>query len=380
MNFLGLITSARSFDHETQSEYKVSVVAKDGGNPPLSTSCVVTVHVTDVNDNSPLFILPHATRIFFKEEQPVGTEVTQVWASDLDSGANGSVHYQLLGVEVGSPFKIDSNTGVITVTRVLDYETNARLYQLNILAEDMGSPRRNSLRNLMVELVDIDDGDGGPHANVTVTFELSEIAPIGTKLGSVDKGRLESSKDTAEISYTIVGGNTFRNFEIDKVKSVIYVVKELSYEEANVHLLRIHKIDQSHPYPMVTTLQAKIYVRSENDHSPVFPDDPVLFAVPENVSLGHVVWTFNATDLDSGSDGRILYKIEQQMPEVCFDIDSVTGDLWVSKALDFERFSEYFAIISATDQSVDVSKRRSSRVTTRIYVTDINDNPPHFIR
>lgn len=51
----GELSTAGSFDYELVREYVLTIEARDAGDPPLSDSCVVTVHVTDTNDNSPTF-------------------------------------------------------------------------------------------------------------------------------------------------------------------------------------------------------------------------------------------------------------------------------------------------------------------------------------
>lgn len=42
-------------DYEVSHEYYITVEATDGGSPPLSDMATVTINLTDVNDNRPVF-------------------------------------------------------------------------------------------------------------------------------------------------------------------------------------------------------------------------------------------------------------------------------------------------------------------------------------
>ena len=51
----GMIYTAGHFDYELVREYVLNIEAKDEGDPPLSDICMVTVKITDTNDNKPTF-------------------------------------------------------------------------------------------------------------------------------------------------------------------------------------------------------------------------------------------------------------------------------------------------------------------------------------
>uniref|UniRef100_A0A4W5Q112 Cadherin domain-containing protein n=1 Tax=Hucho hucho TaxID=62062 RepID=A0A4W5Q112_9TELE len=58
----GVIHAVRSFDYEQFRSFKVQVVARDNGSPPLSTSYVkVIIDITDVNDNNPSIYIQSLT-------------------------------------------------------------------------------------------------------------------------------------------------------------------------------------------------------------------------------------------------------------------------------------------------------------------------------
>ncbi|XP_052010727.1 protocadherin gamma-A4-like [Xyrauchen texanus] len=54
----GVLHAVRSFDYEQLRSFKVLVLARDNGSPPLSSNVTVSVFITDENDNSPQILYP----------------------------------------------------------------------------------------------------------------------------------------------------------------------------------------------------------------------------------------------------------------------------------------------------------------------------------
>ncbi|KFD72321.1 hypothetical protein M514_11490 [Trichuris suis] len=395
----GRLLTAEVLDYEVRDSYEFKVTAYDAGQPSLSTQCRVTVRVEDINDNAPFFVLPPRTSlILFREELPSGSEVFQVQAKDLDQGINGTVRYKIdpLHSTTPLPFRINPRTGIVYSTSVLDYERGLTTYKLTILAEDMGNPPLSTEKEFTVELVDVDDGTSpsltrqNDH-NDTLVFELSESMHVGSLVGSVDERRtadievFKELQDQAalehliDVSYGISAGNSMGIFDIDPFSGILFTVKRLDYETANFHFLTVSKTNisrLSHP-PQVRLIYVRIKVLDQNDNSPVFPEDPVIFSLPENTPVGAEVWLYNATDADTGKYGRLKYRIIDGSE--IFSIDPLRGTLQLRGSLDHEKCSEYVVVVEATDQAASPYDRRSTQVTTRIYIVDVNDNAPKFI-
>ncbi|XP_038556111.1 protocadherin gamma-C3-like [Micropterus salmoides] len=82
-------------DRENTSLYNVTVTATDEGNPPLSSFRVITVHVSDVNDNAPRFMEP-VINVYVKENSPIGSVIYTINAFDPDMETNAKLTYTLL--------------------------------------------------------------------------------------------------------------------------------------------------------------------------------------------------------------------------------------------------------------------------------------------
>lgn len=73
----GLLRVSGSLDREQKSNYTLKVTAKDRGEPPRSSSTIVSVTVLDENDNSPVFD-PKQYSATIAENASIGASVLQV--------------------------------------------------------------------------------------------------------------------------------------------------------------------------------------------------------------------------------------------------------------------------------------------------------------
>ncbi|XP_065131426.2 protocadherin alpha-3-like [Paramisgurnus dabryanus] len=161
-NTYSLVTTS-ALDRETTSHYEVMLVAKDAGQPPLSSVKTITVQVSDVNDNSPEFSSsPYA--FYVMEKNVPGKSVFSVSASDKDASESGIVNYQIWrdgGVEnkYTSFININSENGEIYALKSFDFES-VKTFQFHVLATDSGSPPLSS--NVTVNVFILDQNDNVP--------------------------------------------------------------------------------------------------------------------------------------------------------------------------------------------------------------------------
>ena len=156
----GVLYVARPLDAEYKTRYSLTVSALDQANAGVrkQSSARVRIFVKDVNDNDPRF--PEDEKeIYFNENEPSGTRVLRLNAKDADSGENSHISYSIANLnEDKIPFQIDHFTGVIKSKKLIDYESDKRLYKLQIRASDWGTPyRRQSELRLTVRIRDIND-------------------------------------------------------------------------------------------------------------------------------------------------------------------------------------------------------------------------------
>lgn len=86
------------------------------GKEPLYSSANITVHVIDVNDNSPVFTKAQYT-VSMGENVTTGHLVTIVTAHDVDTGLGGKVRYSSVLGYLNTSLGLHPYTGAITVSR-----------------------------------------------------------------------------------------------------------------------------------------------------------------------------------------------------------------------------------------------------------------------
>ncbi|XP_077387463.1 protocadherin alpha-7-like isoform X18 [Festucalex cinctus] len=161
-NMFSLITKSH-LDREHQSKYDVTIVAKDAGEPPLSSQKTISVTVSDVNDNSPTFSSDHYT-FYINENNIAGAFLFSVSAHDRDEGDNAVISFDIVrnGVDhkmMTSFLSINSENGHISALKSFDFET-LKSFQFQVVATDGGSPPLSS--NVTVNVFILDQNDNAP--------------------------------------------------------------------------------------------------------------------------------------------------------------------------------------------------------------------------
>ncbi|VDM30616.1 unnamed protein product [Toxocara canis] len=83
---------------------------------------LVTVRVSDVNDNAPQFQGAYE-HIAIAEDSRVGTSIAVLSATDADSGPNSRIFFTIEQKPGSNAFKMDQDSGWLMVAEALDRET-----------------------------------------------------------------------------------------------------------------------------------------------------------------------------------------------------------------------------------------------------------------
>ncbi|KAJ3658411.1 hypothetical protein Zmor_010149 [Zophobas morio] len=387
----GEITTKQPLDREQKEIYDLVAEARDQGSPSRSSRVALKIHVLDVNDNAPEIIDPQEDVVSVREEQPAGTEVVRVRAVDPDNGENASLTYSILkgrDSDGHGVFNIDPLTGVIRTRMMLDHEERA-IYRLTVAASDDGKPPKQTVRMLRVEVLDLND-NRPTFTSSSLVFRVREDVKIGYVVGSVaasetaDQENIISGSTGGHITYTLTSlmpENVIDAFDIDRSTGSLVVARELDRERESEYRLEVRALDTSAMNnPQSSAITVRIDIADTNDNAPRWPEELVTISLSENTDIGTSVHNFTASDMDSGSNGELRYHLVHQYPtNNTFTIDFLTGTLILSNSLDYESIEEYTIIVAATDQSVNVSERKTTSVTARVIVTDYNDNSPRFV-
>ncbi|KAM9376020.1 protocadherin gamma-A11-like [Pholidichthys leucotaenia] len=140
----GVIHAVRSFDYEQFRSFKVHVMARDNGSPPLSSNVTISVFISDVNDNSPQILYPAPEgNSFMTELIPKaahgGSLVSKVIAVDADSGQNAWLSYHIVKSTDPGLFSIGLHSGEIRTQRDIS-ESDSMKQNLIVAVKDNGQP------------------------------------------------------------------------------------------------------------------------------------------------------------------------------------------------------------------------------------------------
>lgn len=173
-------------------------------------------------------------------------------------------------------------------------------------------------------------------------------------------------------------------FDMDRATGSLVVARKLDREQQSEFRLEIRALDISASNnPQSSAVTVKVEIADCNDNAPAWKHDPIIIEVAEDTAIGALIYNFTATDVDSGSNSEIQYKLMKQVPtedHEVFAVDPLTGALTLLTPLDYESMTEYILIVAATDQSSNASMRLTTSVTVHISVLDVNDHVPQFVQ
>ncbi len=252
-NFFSLVTDG-DLDRERESEYNISVTCADEGVPSLSSSVTLSLQISDVNDNAPVFD-KSSYEASVQENNTPGLSIFTVRARDADFNQNARVSYILEdssvnGVPVSSLVSVSADSGVIHAVRSFDYE-QIKDFQFRVKAQDGGSPPLSS--NVSVKIMIQDQNDNAPQVLYPVQSGASVVAEIVPR--SADVGYLVTkvvavdvdSGQNAWLSYKLQKATDRALFEVGLQNGEIRTVRQVTDKDAVKQRLTVVVEDNGQP-------------------------------------------------------------------------------------------------------------------------------------
>ncbi|XP_060630172.2 protocadherin beta-16-like isoform X6 [Anolis sagrei] len=248
-------------DREKMSEYNVTITAMDRGSPRLSSTRIIRVQISDVNDNAPVFE-KSLFEMWVQENNIPGLLIGSVQAIDLDTEQNGKLTYTLLpGNNVGGPVasyvSINSETGNMYALRSLDYE-KIKDFKVIVKATDSGSPPMSS--DVIVHVTVTDENDNTPfflYPLQNSTSPCNELLPkmaeagyLITKVVAVDG----DSGQNSWLSYELLKATDPGLFSIGAQNGEVKTRRPLTERDTNKQRLVIAVRDNGVPPQTSTTM------------------------------------------------------------------------------------------------------------------------------
>ncbi|XP_071380363.1 protocadherin alpha-2-like [Centroberyx affinis] len=354
-------------DRESTSQYNVTITATDEGTPPLSSTGVITVQISDVNDNAPRF--PEGSiNVYVKENSPVGDIVKTITADDADVDENAKLSYSLLDnspkdLPISSVVNINSETGDIVSLQSFNFE-ELKTFQFKVQATDSGVPPLSS--NVTVNVLILDENDNSPgilapyseHGSVN-----SENIPYSAEAGYfVAKIRAVDADSgyNALLSYHISEPKGTNLFRIGTSTGEIRTKRRMSDNDVKTHPLVVLVCDNGEPSLSATVSIDVVVVESTADIQTQFRHVPIkeesfsdlnLYLLIAIVSVSVIFLLslisliavkchrtdgsfsrYSAPMITTHPDGSWSYSKSTQQYDVCFSSDTLKSDVVVFPA------------------------------------------------
>ncbi|KAF1574473.1 UNVERIFIED_CONTAM: Protocadherin-23, partial [Eudyptes robustus] len=375
---LGVVNLTRTVFADKQQEYTLHIAAEDCGSPPLTSSLTLDslaakIVILDINDNSPSFTSSPLSYVM--EDVEVGFLVHRIIAKDPDEGRNGQVTYHILSGNENKAFVLDKITGLLSTARLLDREIQER-YSLAVMALDDGSPALSATQVLTVIVLDVNDETPIflKQLYETAVHENQDPGEFVIKVEAVDRDAGLNSL----LRYEILPGAGYEKFKMNSDSGELVTTASLDRETQEVFSIKGNCEISMSACKMGSedgsTAQLYLAVLDENDHNPLFAKTQYQISVREDLEEGSAILDLFASDKDDGLNGEVTYSLVDDTFGA-FAIDSVTGSIVTTKALDRETKSQYTFRAVASDCSTHLP--RSTTVMT-VLIQDVNDNVPKF--
>ncbi|EJD75084.1 cadherin domain-containing protein [Loa loa] len=318
----GKIVISQSFEDANFDSVSLEVIAEDQGEPSLSSSTHVVIHIVD---RSIPIIGNRYQEAHILENAAPGSSVTNVHAISV---VGGRIGYAIKSGNDDNRFKIDFDTGMISVHKALDREIHA-FYNLTVVAIDVTRLGVRAESYVVIRVHDI--SDTAPHfTQLLYTISVSESTAVGSELLKVEA--IDPDIDDNYISYGITGPNA-SVLSMDPRNGAISLMKPLDYETERLFKF---KLTASDSIQLTSETDLLLHVTDANDVAPRFISKTFHSIVESETPINHFVAKLDASDEDTISnleDGsRFLFSIIDG-DETLLQINRSTGVVSLLRAV-----------------------------------------------
>uniref|UniRef100_A0A3P9MUP4 Cadherin domain-containing protein n=1 Tax=Poecilia reticulata TaxID=8081 RepID=A0A3P9MUP4_POERE len=329
----------------------------------------VSLHVVDVNDNSPRF-RENLIEMEIHESAEKGSRFSIGVAHDADIGQNDVQRY-ILQANEKFILAVENNKVELALENKLDREKQKEI-SLLLTALDGGSPQKSG--TVVIHVTVLDANDNAPVFTQAVYKAIvPENSPPETLVITVNATDADEGVN-GDVTYQFghVSGDDVSLFSIDPKTGQIKLTGVIDYEENNYFEMSVEAKDGLR---LTSYAKVLIDVIDSNDNSPDIYLKWLSNHIPENVSPGTEVGVINVQDRDSENNGKVRCSIKQNVPFKLVPSIKNYYSLVTTGLLDRELVCNYNITITATDEG---SPPLSSSKSIQLSVGDINDNPPVF--
>ena len=358
----GEVTTTIAFDHSLREEYNFTIVAEDGGAPPLTGQMGVVVKVINASSEAPTFNQSEY-RISVAEDVANGTAVLQVSAVATD---NTSLRYFIQSGDTQGVFYLDEMDGLLVIRMPLDKEQRSS-YLLELVASD---GLLETTASVYITVTDVND-----HYPVFERNMYFATVPESQLVGStVLEVRAADADAGANGTVTYSSPDITSEFDLDMTTGAVSLRAPLDYEDTQSYQFTVVASDGGTPRHTATT-GVMVTILDENDNTPMFAPGHHTGQVQENSPAYTLVLQLPASDADSGFNGALTFALIGDSQALQAFLVSPFGDILTRQPLDRELQAMYTLTVEVRDRG---RPPLSNTTLVTIHITDIVDSPPVF--
>ncbi|XP_029366825.1 protocadherin-10-like isoform X2 [Echeneis naucrates] len=314
------------------------------------------------------------------EEQEPGSVVGNI-AEDLglDITKLSARRFQTVPSSRTPYLEVNLENGALVVKEKIDREeiceqTIPCLLHLEVFLE-------NPLELFRVEIEVMDINDNPPSFPETdISVEISESAIPGTRFPV--ENAVDPDVGTNALSTYAITNNKYFYLDVQTQSdgnkfAELVLEKPLDREQQAVHRYVLTAVDGGVPQRTGTALLV-VKVLDSNDNAPTFDQSVYTVNLQENSPVGTLVIQLNATDVDEGQNGEIVYSFSSHNTlriKDLFNIDARTGRIEVAGEVDYEQSFTHQIYVQAKDLGANAVP---AHCKVLVQLVDVNDNTPEI--